>query len=99
MSERYDSYTLVKCGKAEEDSLKKLVSFLNRSFLKKDTALQYLNVYDELTQQKTTKFAVLCEDNIEETTYTYISECHNDSIRHDDRETIKIAYNLGMLMS
>lgn len=99
MSERYDSYTLVKCGSSEEESLKKLISFLNRSFLKKDTALQYLQVYDELTQQKTTNFVVLCEDNVEESSYTFVSEYHNDSIRHDDRETIKIAYTLGMLMS
>lgn len=99
MSERYDTYTLVKCGKAEEDSLKKLISFLNRSFLKKDTALQYLTVYDELTQQKSSKFVVLCEHEENNTTHTFVSECHNDNIRHDDRETIKIAYTLGMLMS
>ena len=98
MSERYDSYSLIKCDKAEEDHLKRLVSFLNRSFLKKDTALQYLQTYDELTQQKLQKFVVLCEDEENNTTHTFVSECHNDNIRHDDRETINIAFNLGMLM-
>ena len=99
MSERYDTYTLVKCGSSEEESIKKLVSFLNRSFLKKDTALQYLQVYDELTQQKSSKFVVLCEDNVEESSYTFVSEYHNDSIRHSERDAIKAAFNLGMLMS
>lgn len=98
MSERYDTYTLAKCGKDEEDHLKRLISFLNRSFLKKDTALQYLQVYDELTQQKSSKFVVLYEDNENDTTNTFVSECHNDNIRHSDREAIKIAYNLGMLI-
>lgn len=86
MSERYDSYTLVKCGSSEEESLKKLVSFLNRSFLKKDSAIDYLKIVDYLTPHKMEEFEVLCEDYENNSSYTYKSTIVNNSYRLDSPE-------------
>lgn len=86
MSERYDSYTLVKCGSSEEESLKKLVSFLNRSFLKKDSAIDYLKIVDYLTPHKMEAFEVLCEDYENNSSYTYKAAIVNNSYRLDSPE-------------
>lgn len=86
MSERYDSYTLVKCGSSEEESLKKLVSFLNRSFLKKDSAIDYLKIVDYLTPHKTEAFEVLCEDYENNSSYKYKSTIVNNHYRLDSPE-------------
>ena len=86
MSERYDSYTLVKCGSSEEESLKKLVAFLNRSYLKKDSAIAYLKIVDYLTPHKMEEFEVLCEDYENNSSYTYKSTIVNNSYRLDSPE-------------
>ena len=86
MSERYDSYTLVKCGSSEEESLKKLVAFLNRSYLKKDSAIDYLKIVDYLTPHKMEAFEVLCEDYENDSTYTYKATIVNNHYRLDNPE-------------
>ena len=88
MAERYDNFTIIKVGDDEKESLTKLVAFLNRSFLKKDSAIDYLKIVDYLTPHKMEEFEVLCEDyeNIYYSSYIYKSTIVNNSYRLDSPE-------------
>ena len=73
MAERYDIFNIITVGDEEKESLQKVVSFLNRSFLSKDSAIDYLKLFDVLTQTKKTRFEVKCEDYTNNSSYTYKS--------------------------
>ena len=102
MAERYDNFTVLTVGTEEKTQLYELVAFLNRSFLKKDSAIAYLKIYDVLTQTKNSKFEVLCEDYENESSYTYKSTLVNNSYKQESVEftgddlhkTIVIAYQV-----
>ena len=86
MAERYDNFTITKVGDKEKESLTKLVAFLNRSYLKKDSAIDYLKIVDYLTPYKMEEFEVLCEDYENSSTYTYKATIVNNSYRLDTPE-------------
>ena len=86
MAERYDNFTIITVGNSEKESLSKLVAFLNRSFLKKDSAIDYLKIVDYLTPYKMEEFEVLCEDYENNSSYTYKSTIVNNSYRLDSPE-------------
>lgn len=86
MAERYDNFTIIKVGEKEKEQLTKLVAFLNRSFLKKDSAIDYLKIVDYLTPHKMEAFEVLCEDYENNSEYTYKSTIVNNSYRLDSPE-------------
>ena len=86
MAERYDNFIILTVGEEEKNELIKLVSFLNRSFLKKDSAMSYLRIYDVLTQTKNSKFEVKCEDCKNNSTYTYKSTLVNNSYKQESVE-------------
>lgn len=86
MAERYDNFSILTVGNSERESLTKLVAFLNRSFLKKDSAVDYLKIVDYLTPHKMEGFEVLCEDYENNSSYTYKSTIVNNSYKLDSPE-------------
>ena len=86
MAERYDNFVIITVGDDEKESLTKLVAFLNRSFLKKDSAIDYLKIVDYITPHKTETFEVLCEDYENNTSYVYKAAIVNNSYRLDTPE-------------
>lgn len=86
MAERYDNYTIITVGNNEKESLQELVAFLNASFLKKDSAIAYLKIYDVLTQIKNTSFEVKCEDYENNSSYTYKATIVDNSYRQESIE-------------
>ena len=86
MAERYDNFIITKVGDSEKESLSKLVAFLNKSFLKKDSAIDYLKIVDYLTPHKMEEFEVLCEDYENNSSYTYKSTIVNNSYKLDSPE-------------
>ena len=86
MAERYDNFTILKVGEKEKESLQKLVAFLNMSYLKKDSTIDYLKIVDYLTPHKMEAFEVLCEDYENSSTYTYKATIVNNSYRLDTPE-------------
>ena len=86
MAERYDNYTIITVGNKEKESLQELVAFLNASFLKKDSAIDYLKIFDVLTQIKNTPFEVKCEDYENNSSYTYKSTLVDNSYKQESIE-------------
>ena len=83
MAERYDNYTIITVGGREKETLQELVNFLNRSFLKKDSAIDYLKIADFLTPYKMEEFEVLCEDYENNSSYTYKAAIVNNYYKLD----------------
>ena len=73
MAERYDHFEIITVGDEQKEELAKLVAFLNRSYLKKDSAISYFEIYDVLTQHKKVEFKIKCEDYTNNSSYTYVS--------------------------
>ena len=86
MAERYDNFTIITVGNSEKESLSKLVAFLNRSYLKKDSAIDYLKIIDYLTPHKMEGFEVLCEDYENNSSYTYKAAIVNNYYKLDSPE-------------
>lgn len=86
MAERYDNFNIITVGDEEKEQLTKLVAFLNRSYLKKDSAIDYLKIVDFLTPHKIEAFEVLCEDYENNSEYTYKSTIVNNHYRLDNPE-------------
>ena len=86
MAERYDHFEIITVGNDEKESLQKLIAFLNRSFLKKDSAIDYIRIVDYITPHKMEAFEVLCEDYENNTSYVYKATIVNNSYRLDTPE-------------
>ena len=86
MAERYDSFTVLTVGEDEKAQLYKLVAFLNNSYLKKDSAMSYLRIYDVLTQHKSEMFKVYCKDDENDTSSTYQSKLVDNQYRQESVE-------------
>lgn len=86
MAERYDHFEIITVGNDEKESLQKLIAFLNRSFLKKDSAIDYLRIVDYITPHKMEAFEVLCEDYENNTSYVYKATIVNNSYSLDNPE-------------
>ena len=86
MAERYDHFEIITVGNDEKESLQKLIAFLNRSFLKKDSAIDYIRIVHYITPHKTETFEVLCEDYENNTSYVYKAAIVNNSYRLDTPE-------------
>ena len=86
MAERYDNFIIITVGNEEKETLQKLVAFLNRSYLKKDSAIDYLKIVDYITPHKMEAFEVLCEDYENNTSYVYKAAIVNNSYSLDTPE-------------
>ena len=102
MAEGYDNFTIITVGNSEKESLSKLVAFLNRSFLKKDSAIDYLKIVDYLTPHKMEEFEVLCEDYENNSSYTYKSKLVDNQYRQESveftGEDLHKAVTIGMII-
>ena len=102
MAERYDNFVIITVGDEERKSLTKLVAFLNRSFLKKDSAIDYIRIVDYITPHKTETFEVLCEDYENNSSYTYKSKLVDNQYRQESveftGEDLHKAVTIGMII-
>ena len=102
MAERYDRFEIITVGDEQKEELAKLVAFLNRSYLKKDSAISYFEIYDVLTQHKKVEFKIKCEDYTNNSSYTYKSSLMEIHYRLDSPdfsgEDIHKAMTIAMII-
>lgn len=102
MAERYDRFEIITVGDEQKEELAKLVAFLNRSYLKKDSVISYFEIYDVLTQHKKVEFKIKCEDYTNNSSYTYKSSLMEIHYRLDSPdfsgEDIHKAMTIAMII-